>query len=59
MYLALYDVCFEFHLNAHENKLNGNVEKINKIIVYLLSYFPFLYSGFIHDTELIYNIGWF
>jgi len=35
------------------------VQKFNKIIVYLLSYFPFLYAGFIHDTELIYNIGWF
>jgi len=59
MYLAFYDACIDFHLNAHESKLNDIVEKANKIVVYLLSYFPFLYSGFIHDTELIYNIGWF
>jgi len=59
MYLALSDLCFEFNLDAYESALNGRVEKFNKIIVYLLSYFPFLYSGFIHDTELIYNIGWF
>ena len=58
MYLALYDVSINFHLNAYESKSNDIVEKINKIIVFLLSYFPFLYAGIIQDTELIYKIGW-
>ena len=58
MYLALYDVSMNFHLNAYENYLNDLVEKINKIIVWLLSFFPFLYAGIIQDTELIYKIGW-
>ncbi len=58
MYLALYDVSMNFHLNAYENYLIDLVEKINKIIVWLLSFFPFLYAGIIQDTELIYKIGW-
>ena len=58
MYLALYDVSMNFHLNAYESYLNDIVEKINKILVWLLSFFPFLYAGFIQDTELIYKIGW-
>jgi hypothetical protein len=58
MYLALYDVSINFHLNAYESCLNDLVEKINKIIVWLLSFFPFLYAGIIQDTDLIYKIGW-
>ena len=59
MYLSLYDLSMNFHLNAYENYLNDIVAKINNIIVWLLSFFPFLYAGFIQDTELIYKIGWF
>jgi hypothetical protein len=58
MYLALYDVSMNFHMNAYESYLNDIVEKTNKIIVWLLSFFPFLYAGIIQDTELIYKIGW-
>jgi hypothetical protein len=58
MYLSLYDVSMNFHLNAYESFMNDIVEKINKIIVWLLSFFPFLYAGIIQDTELIYKIGW-
>ncbi len=58
MYLALYDVSMNFYLNAYESYLNYLVEKINKIIVWLLSFFPFLYAGIIQDTDLIYKIGW-
>ncbi len=58
MYLALYDVSMNFHLNAYESYLNDIVQKINNIVVWLLSFFPFLYAGIIQDTELIYKIGW-
>jgi hypothetical protein len=47
MYLALYDGSMNFHLDAYESKLNDIVENINKIIVWLLSFFPFVYSGII------------
>ena len=58
MYLSLYDVSMNFHLNAYENYVNNIVAKINNTIVWLLSFFPFLYAGIIQDTELIYKIGW-
>ena len=58
MYISLADVLMNFHLNAYESKLNDIVEKTNKVTVFLLSYFPFLYAGIIQDTELIYKIGW-
>ena len=58
MYLALYDVIMNFHINAYESYLNEIVEKTNKIIVWLLSFFPFIYSGFVQDTETIYKMGW-
>ena len=58
MYLALYDASMNFHLNAYESYLNDIMQKINNIIVWLLSFFPFLYAGIIQDTELIYKIGW-
>jgi len=47
MYLALYDVSMNFHLNAYESYLNDIVQKINNIIVWLISFFPFLYAGII------------
>ena len=58
MYLALYGVSMNFYLNAYQKYLNDIVQKINNIIVWLLSFFPFLYAGIIQDTELIYKIGW-
>jgi hypothetical protein len=58
MYLALYDVSMNFHLNAYESYFNDILQKINNITVWLLSFFPFLYAGTIQDTELIYKIGW-
>ena len=47
-----------FHLNAYATKMTGNTAKVNDFIVYLLSYFPLLYSGSINDPELAYQIGW-
>ncbi len=58
MYIALHDVSMNFHLKAYESYLNDLVEKINKIIVWILSFFPFLYTGIIQDTDLIYKIAW-
>ena len=58
MNLSLIDVLINFHLNAYESKMSDIVAKINDIIVFLLSYFPFIYAGFIQDTEFTYQIGW-
>ena len=32
--------------------------KINDFIVFLLSYFPFLYAGLVTDPNDRYNVGW-
>jgi hypothetical protein len=59
MYIALADLLINIHLNAYESKMSGIVTKINDLIVFLLSYFPFLYAGgFVADPELVYQIGW-
>jgi hypothetical protein len=59
MYIALTDLIINIHLNAYESKMAGIVTKINDLIVFLLSYFPFLYAGgFVADPELVYQIGW-
>ena len=58
MNLALVDILINFHLNAYESKLSDLVAKINDTVVFLLSYFPFLYCGIIQYTEVIYKVGW-
>ena len=59
MYLSLADVIMNFHLKAFESKTRSIMEKINSIFVFLLSYFPFVYSGLVHEPEQKYEIGWF
>ncbi len=59
MYLSLADMLMTFHLNAFESKTRSMVAKTNGMLVFLLSYFPFVYSGLVHDPEQKYNIGWF
>ena len=58
MYISLLDLLMNFHLNAYESSIMGILAKMNDFIVFLLSYFPFLYAGFIADPDLIYQIGW-
>jgi hypothetical protein len=58
MNLSLADLLMNFHWNAYESKLSDFVAKVNDIVVWLLSYFPFLYCGVIQDTEIIYQVGW-
>ena len=59
MYLSLADMLMTFHLNVFESMTRSMVAKINSILVFLLSYFPFVYSGLVFDPETIYDIGWF
>ena len=59
MYLSLADMLMTFHLNAYESKTRSMVAKINGILVFLLSYFPFVYSGLVDDPKQKYDIGWF
>jgi hypothetical protein len=59
MYLSLADVLVNFHLNAFNSKIRGMMSKINDTFVFLFSYFPFLYSGLVLNSEKIYDIGWF
>jgi hypothetical protein len=58
MYLAFLDLLMNFHLNALKSYLHDIAAKFNDVVVFLLSYFPFLYAGLNSDTELIYTIGW-
>ena len=58
MYLAFLDLLMNFNLNALKSYLHNIMAKFNDIVVWLLSYFPFLYAGLHTDTELIYKIGW-
>ena len=59
MYLSHADMAMKFYLNAFESKTRSIIEKINGIFVFLLSYFPFVYSGLVHEPEQKYDIGWF
>ena len=58
MYISLADLLVNIHLNAYESKINGVMANINNLIVFVLSYFPFLYAGLVSDLEVIYSIGW-
>jgi hypothetical protein len=59
MYISIADLLINIHLNAYESKMGGIMTKLNDLIVFLLSYFPFLYAGgLIFDLELVYKIGW-
>ena len=47
-----------FVLNAYESQKSNNVAKINDVIVFVLSYFPFIYEGLVPNPEDRYSIGW-
>jgi Kef-type K+ transport system membrane component KefB len=59
MYLSLADVLVNFHLNAFESTVRSIMAKVNDIVVFFLSYFPFVYSGLVLDPKSRYEIGWF
>jgi hypothetical protein len=59
MYLSLADLLVNFHLNAFESTVRSIMAKVNDIFVFLLSYFPFVYSGLVPNPESRYEIGWF
>ena len=59
MYLSLADVLVNFHLNAYESTVRSIMAKVNDMFVFLLSYFPFVYSGLVPNPESRYEIGWF
>ena len=59
MYLSLADVLVNFHLNAFESTARSIMAKVNDMFVFLLSYFPFVYSGLVPNPESRYEIGWF
>ena len=58
MYISLADVTMNFVLNAFESQTNNNMAKINDSIVFVLSYFPFMYTDLVPDPEVRYKIGW-
>jgi hypothetical protein len=59
MYFSLTDVLVNFHLNAFESTARSIMAKVNDTVVFLISYFPFVYSGLVLDPESRYEIGWF
>jgi hypothetical protein len=58
MYLAILDLLMNFHLSALNRYFHDIVAKFNDFVVWLLSYFPFVYASLNSDTELVYKIGW-
>jgi hypothetical protein len=59
MYLTLTDVCFKIHLSPYKTKTVGAMEKINDMIVLVLTYFNFLFTDLIPEPVNRYFIGWF
>ena len=58
MYLTLTDVCFKIHLNPYRTRIVGTMEKLNDMIVLVLTYFNFLFTDLIPDPVDRYFIGW-
>ena len=58
MYLTLTDVCFKIHLDPYRTKTIGTMEKLNDMIVLVLTYFNFLFTDLIPDPVDRYFIGW-
>ena len=58
MYLTLTDVCFKIHLDPYRTKTIGTMEKLNDMMVLVLTYFNFLFTDLIPDPVDRYLIGW-
>jgi hypothetical protein len=44
IWLCLIDTCLKLHWDPYENKLNGSMQKMNDLLVLLLSIFMFLFT---------------
>ncbi len=58
IWLCLIDTCLKLHWDPYENKINGSMQKINDLLVLLLSIFMFLFTDITNSQEDKYFIGW-
>ena len=58
MYLSLIDVYFNIHINPYKDKTVGLMEKLNDMIVLVLTYFNFMFTDLIPDPADRHFIGW-
>ena len=56
--LCLIDACLKLHWDPFENKINGQTQKMNDIVVLFLSEFMFCFTDLTRSEEGKYLIGW-
>ncbi len=56
--LCLIDACLKLHWDPYESKINGNMQKMNDILVLFMSEFMFCFTDLTRSVEEKYLIGW-
>ena len=56
--LCLIDACLKLHWDPYESKINGNMQKMNDIVVLFMSEFMFCFTDLTQSVEDKYLIGW-
>jgi hypothetical protein len=56
--LCLIDSCLKLHWEPYESKINGNMQKMNDILVLFMSEFMFCFTDLTRSVEDKYLIGW-
>ena len=58
IWLCLIDACLKLHWDPFESKINGNMQKMNDIVVLFMSEFMFCFTDLMRSEEDKYLIGW-
>jgi hypothetical protein len=58
IWLCLIDACLKLHWDPFESKINGNMQKMNDIVVLFMSEFIFCFTDLTRSEEDKYLIGW-
>ena len=56
--LCLIDACLKLHWDPFESKINGNMQKMNDLLVLFMSEFMFCFTDLTRSAEDKYLIGW-
>ena len=56
--LCLIDACLKLHWDPFESKINGNIQKMNDLVVLFMSEFMFCFTDLTRSEEDKYLIGW-
>jgi hypothetical protein len=58
VWLCLIDAFLKLHWDPYESKINGNMQKMNDIVVLFMSEFMFCFTDMTRSEEDKYIIGW-